>query len=451
MYIKTDHSLGHFKPWIVQDTHAPLNHATQYLFDLASLNMDNSLGRGFGSEDPQHFGAANAASWAMFGQFNGSSWGQATMGSRIQDSVPQLGFPLGQEDRPAVLGREWLERANDLDLPFPTPHVAQSVRPVPGPKAFAAVPPGSRPVFLGQTNPPPQEGQAGQYPRAPLDRIIESSAPAARPEDDLAVAAATPTPPSPRGSVLDEVLQSAPAAPVSPGQSGGVAGGGQCGGAVPPGQVQSKPQAKVQMPLPVAPVPKSQLPASSAAAAAADDDDDHWGSWRPGQAQAAAIPTGGQAFAAVPRGRGPPEPRPAGVHVGMRGQAAPGWADGPTEQDIRPVDFRGRAPQWIRDSYTGVQGFKVFVGDLPSDTTPEDFVRWVAASPTLGSDWAVAVDLHADCRVMGESGSARAIVTVSTPQAAYALYQACWLWWARVPPSMGVRRPWRWVTVRFME
>ena len=125
--------------------------------------------------------------------------------------------------------------------------------------------------------------------------------------------------------------------------------------------------------------------------------------------------------------------------------------DGPTADDLRPVNYRGEEPQWCTDQATGVSGFKVFVGDLPTYTDAATFIGWIRASPQLGAEWAVRAQSHVDCGVRGPSGTARAICTVASAEAAYRLYNVAWSWWARVPPSVSVPRRWRWVMVRFFR
>ena len=126
--------------------------------------------------------------------------------------------------------------------------------------------------------------------------------------------------------------------------------------------------------------------------------------------------------------------------------------EGPTERDLRPVDYRGDQPVWLAG---GTPGYKVWVGDLPVHCDRATVLGWIQDSPGLGLPFIRdrPVGLHLDLlQRASQDGTGRMIFRVGTVEAAYALYNAAWRWWARVPSGQARgkdRRQWRWCSVKF--
>ena len=93
-------------------------------------------------------------------------------------------------------------------------------------------------------------------------------------------------------------------------------------------------------------------------------------------------------------------------------------------------------------------GYKIFIGDLPGDTTVGMFGQRVMADPQVA---AVSEDII-DISVSGgaASGLLKCILTCRSAASCAEVYAAVWRWWAPVSPDIEPRG-WRWLQVRYME
>ena len=93
-------------------------------------------------------------------------------------------------------------------------------------------------------------------------------------------------------------------------------------------------------------------------------------------------------------------------------------------------------------------GYKIFIGDLPGDTTVGMFGQWVMADPQVA---AVSEDII-DISVSGgaASGLLKCILTCRSAASCREVYEAVWRWWAPVSPDIEPRG-WHWLQVHYME
>lgn len=368
------------------------------------------------------------------------------------------------------------------DLPARRPVEFIATPPVKAPPASrAAAPVGQAAMGQGVGAPTSQEGQAAQLDM-PSPGHFSASAPAVMPLPQCGQA----QPPFGQGQGMGHSAAEAAAVPVpaTPPATPRATGEGVGQGSfppVPPASTQSgqdeqlawlrgQPDMAASLPatrlVQAAPAPQAAMqpaPAATAGAAASGPAHSAWAGYRP---QAAG-------FTQVTLDQGPPvmlsrarpalsdrpasgssraaanEPPASSEFAGMvLGQSA-SCTSGPRAKDVRPVNYRGQEPQWCDNGRDRV-GFKVFVGDLPAHTQARAVLEWAARDSALGQAWAQSADLHVHCTARSASGSVGAICTVATAQAAYDLYNAAWLWWARVPEAIE-SRGWRWLQVRFFN
>ncbi len=87
-------------------------------------------------------------------------------------------------------------------------------------------------------------------------------------------------------------------------------------------------------------------------------------------------------------------------------------------------------------------GYRLKVGDLPSDTDANTIRQWLGASGVgMVSDAAAAE--------RARSGALMAFVTIADPSEAVKAACAMWQWWVRVPVSVDARG-WCFVPVNWM-
>ena len=144
--------------------------------------------------------------------------------------------------------------------------------------------------------------------------------------------------------------------------------------------------------------------------------------------------------------------RPWGSEHG--GRPVSGLPGGAVPQ-ARPVDEGGEVPTFTpRGIASHQQGFKVFVGDLPTWVTASDFREWMQNDPAFG---VAALDGQAimphlvDMTVSGgaRSGLTKAILVFDNPLACRAAFHALFRWWAPCPTRLE-SRGWRWLAVRYI-
>jgi hypothetical protein len=106
-------------------------------------------------------------------------------------------------------------------------------------------------------------------------------------------------------------------------------------------------------------------------------------------------------------------------------------------------------PEWMAE-FNHSQGYKLWIGDMPGDTTEGRLLQWLRNDP--GIDFSVIgphiVDITTSNK--GHSGLARAIVTFRDMTAALYCADKVFCWWGPTPVSVQ-SRGWRHFSVRFMS